>query len=862
MEAADADLDEQPQTLADKMGHYYQHYPLRACPTEPPPPFTDEMRANLVHAMHQIDSHCIDESAGETWQLKEEILKDTQRRFIPLIRPAFVDQINQLLASCNKRLAAKTALNGDSTHAQRHAHLLIDLFGTWSNIIQDSNEYHFYKENALLLLLPLAQRVHKMSADIYRAFHNDKEIDKLCSIVTSEETNILALDNIINQLTALRGVVNQYHVFLSSTFHSLTVTDSHTFADDHTLANPSAAALMQALDEGSGIATDRLLLVSAEERNCWKELDMAYVSLEGGYLLRAAMSAAQQTDLLSLEDGVYIPRLLEDIFFITNKVIDRSISMNDEQVVFMVGQRCLEFLSPHQEGPLDKVSLAVIVLDRMLYHQCAKRKALSSKVLANLLAKMTGQEPAVSSAPSSSTSTLVTPQKAPREIAKAPPNTATQAEGDWGEALGAASSWLSTWASPYITGDEAGSRLEDDGMASLEYGNTVRTPIVERSGGNLLDMVTSVMSSPPSTKGSASASAIGGMSMEEMLLAALDTSSKPAAGSNRMDRQNAFFNKIDIYSRPQLLWNGMTAHPSSGSNKAAANTEGMAFLFANADDCFDILLSEYSDSLLSDEDMAVYLNSLCSVLAALQGICNTYDAARYPCLRILHQEYSQCIASYEGHLSAAYHQLLCLHWYQHLQRPCHAFCCRAFDISGSDMEEEWNKQALVGILTAYLSAVHLRDMGSRTSTQSGFLGYFSFTSASYAVPDGVFLSEAAWYAYLLEVSALLVTVLYEHCLLTNVFNEWGAMLFQQEVMHAVRYLQGLLQAAEGQVLGQHQQICAKLLLACNLLVVDKPAHAVQYRTAGLMDEGEVKRVLLRRKEFKADAVQALRITQS
>lgn len=124
--------------------------------------------------------------------------------------------------------------------------------------------------------------------------------------------------------------------------------------------------------------------------------------------------------------------------------------------------------------------------------------------------------------------------------------------------------------------------------------------------------------------------------------------------------------------------------------------------------------------------------------------------------------------------------------------------------------------------------------------------------------DPSYLSEPAFHTYLLELTVFFTRTVLEDVLLLCDFNEWGALLFQQEVMQAIRYLQSLLRLAGGsaELLSQQHGLCLALTRACSFLVLDQPSHVLQYRIAPL-DPKRVKEVLARRKDFRREIINNL-----
>ncbi len=196
------------------------------------------------------------------------------------------------------------------------------------------------------------------------------------------------------------------------------------------------------------------------------------------------------------------------------------------------------------------------------------------------------------------------------------------------------------------------------------------------------------------------------------------------------------------------------------------------------------------------------------------------------------------------------------------------------------MEDQCNQHALINCLSRYLQTIQLRDVGFDgtwtgstnssnwfTSIVQGLYNNDNQQSSSNSIINEMrnnnlvsYLSEPAWYAFILALTELMMTVLFQHCLLSNRFSEWGALFFQQEIVEMMRYLQSFLPDSNHLLQTQHHGLCAQLKLACDLLIIDKPIHVLHYELQEeLLNEQQVKEVLLRRRDFKADAIMALKL---
>ena len=104
--------------------------------------------------------------------------------------------------------------------------------------------------------------------------------------------SISTLDFLLSQMSAMREIVNQYYHFV---LDAVTSIDKHGHIDN---------------DEN---------MVSEVEMNRWRELDAGYVALEFGYMTHAVAEALCEAALLEVEEGVFVPQAVEDIFFLLQR---------------------------------------------------------------------------------------------------------------------------------------------------------------------------------------------------------------------------------------------------------------------------------------------------------------------------------------------------------------------------------------------------------------------------------------------------------------------------------------------------------------------------------------------------------------
>ncbi len=259
----DSEPEDDPFTIGEKLEYFYlcliekerKHFP-QDCevaqslgdPNEEQVLDFDKSIANselyyLAQAILLIEDHqpLHTRKCDEPDDVVQEIVKDVRRKAAQYIRVPYIETINTLITSCRKRLKTKTSLgtttdttgvpsssSGNTTtnaaieHGQRYLLILMDLLGTWSNIIQDLLQYRFSKDMLQYTLGTLYQRVMEMTYDCYRIFETDKDLPSYCrkclDINNHYDINLNSLDNILGQLSKMKSILISHYQYLFYTF--------------------------------------------------------------------------------------------------------------------------------------------------------------------------------------------------------------------------------------------------------------------------------------------------------------------------------------------------------------------------------------------------------------------------------------------------------------------------------------------------------------------------------------------------------------------------------------------------------------------------------------------------------------------
>ncbi|RYG92453.1 hypothetical protein EON65_59190, partial [archaeon] len=302
--------------------------------------FSGEQISQLLQSVKDLDDYVLSPNDGETPQVKDEIVRDAKKKVAQVIRPYYIDTVNQLITSSTKRLRAKTALDSSIDHSQRHIYILLELLGTWSNIIAEILAVNFDKEQVLFLLSSLSQRVHSLAYDCYLTFKSDKDLEGWCSKCAdiNNNINILALDQLIQQLLQIKHIVTTYYAFLAHTCVA--------YAQPPPPINPNSPMLLHYLHQHKSLQADYLFLITAEETRLWREINSFYVLLEAAYLAHSVLEACSDSSYSQIEPQVFLPQYQEDVFYLLEKVKTRLFDhVFDEQSVFALAQKLLEVIT-------------------------------------------------------------------------------------------------------------------------------------------------------------------------------------------------------------------------------------------------------------------------------------------------------------------------------------------------------------------------------------------------------------------------------------------------------------------------------------------------------------------------------------
>lgn len=249
-----------------------------------------------------------------------DIIADCQKKASQFIRAHYAEEVGNIISTSRKKLNVKASLDNETSHLHSHRHLntLVELLGTWSDIIASLSNYNLSMVMMYSTTSSLHSRIIDMAFDCFEKFKEDKSLHSWHSKVLdpSSEFSVIALDAILSQVVSMRDVVRQYHAFYAE--HC---DPPKTASNDHEFLR-------------------------------WRELDAIYSALECAYMSKASSIAMQDRSLLDLEENVLVLQLVEDCFFLFERVVERSMKTGSETSVMATSNRVVELLDPGQESQL------------------------------------------------------------------------------------------------------------------------------------------------------------------------------------------------------------------------------------------------------------------------------------------------------------------------------------------------------------------------------------------------------------------------------------------------------------------------------------------------------------------------------
>lgn len=667
------------------------------------------------------------------------------------------EYLNTLIVNIRKKLMMKVATstsseastNAVTNHHQRHLVCLIDLLGSFSNLIMEFQAIQISLPTQIMIVVPIHNtRIKDCIKEIYKNFKNDKNLEavqenilnmqqqkaptsnngKSAPITAVVNITITSLDSLLVEISSFSQTISRYYTFL----HNMLLQPFFYF--EHSRSSlPSAGASSinssvisiyyppELKQQMSSICGE----MSSSSSIYLRELDAFFISFEYKYLTLAVAEAFKCTNLLHIERQVYIPQNVEDVFFLVHKVSERSIMLQNDSVLFAIGNKVIEMFDPSSASlELDSIhvnddglNVYHLLAHKLGFHLCTKKQRI--------------QLPRGHTAVVNNDNT-VTSRMVPSSTVQTPP--ASQ--------LGA--------------------------------------PRKQQSGGSL-----SQSQSASETKASKSSSSSAlNLGLGAWLVEAL---------TNELDEEN------DNY---------MSNLGSSGHNKAPRSGSSLFSGFAAAfDDDESAVTSQ--QQLLQTTDMCVYVSTLATCVLSVKSLAALYqraiaaDAQSQPSTvspsqrqsldsntrkgtssssggtsstSLVIQEMKRCAETYQK-LFQIELEMLCDNLFESQFVPqIKAFVDSPFNIDGETMDKRMAEEKLSSFFKTQLLGSSSSAVAESPDTNTvGGLQYIKERLTSYS------------YTYLIQLLAdRTVTVLFDCCVKAS-YSEWGAILMQNEIRQIISY---------------------------------------------------------------------------
>jgi hypothetical protein len=215
-------MEQKDQSLGQKVEIFYLTYRN-----------AEENLNEFMISVHELENHSPNASAGESEDVYSEIVVDCQKKAAQIIRAPFVDSVRGIITTIRKKLVSKVSLDTDSSaqHGQRHLNYLLELLGTWSNMVDNMRSSHWSISITVfrLAVSQLHDRVIEMALECFLKFREDKQLDRwnirVMEASTAQGVNsgfsIVALDFLLSQMSSMRDIVQQYYRYIEDAFLSI-----------------------------------------------------------------------------------------------------------------------------------------------------------------------------------------------------------------------------------------------------------------------------------------------------------------------------------------------------------------------------------------------------------------------------------------------------------------------------------------------------------------------------------------------------------------------------------------------------------------------------------------------------------------
>ena len=193
----------------------------------------EENLNEFMISARELENHSPNPGIGESVDVFVEIVADCQKKAAQIIRAPFVDSVRGIITTIRKKLVSKVSLDAESSaqHGQRHLNFLLELLGTWSNMVDHMRSSHWSISITVfrLAISQLHDRVIEMALECFSKFREDKQLDRWHMRVMEASSvqgvsggfSIIALDFLLSQMSSMRDIVQQYYRYIEDAFLSI-----------------------------------------------------------------------------------------------------------------------------------------------------------------------------------------------------------------------------------------------------------------------------------------------------------------------------------------------------------------------------------------------------------------------------------------------------------------------------------------------------------------------------------------------------------------------------------------------------------------------------------------------------------------
>ena len=780
----------------------------------------DRAYSDLIICLQRIESHSSIDEQLEPQDVIREIIKDCGKKSLARLRFPHAELLRTIITKCRRKItanavqASKNSVNSQFSqkeYSDRHVNAMIELLGSWSNVVYQVLTYDLSPTLTHQILQPLYSRVLETSFDIFTSFQTDKNINDigvklLNSRIASSSTSLSkddttatisfnVLDQLISQILSIREVIIRHYDFHENLFSSCGSNK------EEEIGNNGVSAV------------EVLFLHEKDEYSKWRELEAIYLMLEYGYLYQAIEEALKEINLIEIEPLVYVPQAFEDLYFLLVRTTDRAISFGSESCLFAVGSKIFEILTYENlntdlySPDIDDVMPRVLetVKSKASYRNCVQQKKLYSRY--NQSDEVCNFEQSNSSFDNLESAnenfevinSILSPNQKELELElKKELNAAVEIATSVGSVASEKLATVNQWFQGTDVLDSLiGSFVKDDDVDDNEgNGNAIsKSKILDKSG------------------------------------------KIEGKDESIVNQKNKLQVKNESQQHNQLL-DPKNITPNSSINDIL----NVALELDTVD--HNSFENNHATVPLKDADWRVQLNALSMIVMMMKQLIMMLQANESfkngTSSKILLQEAHSCMEKYEIPLRAEIIAFSSVIYERKLKDPLLKFMSRSFEISGGDMEERMNDNKLSVILC---DTIEMEILGTKSTIDHDV---DSSNGASK-------LSDDTCNRCIVEITKLTGDYLLNDLIKKTNFNEWGALLIYEEISHMIMSISSMVENEEYN--SKLRGSLVTLTTTIKVLTVDAPGDVSRYKIpSDVLESAAVREILSKRVDFSREAI--------